>query len=424
MQSKASPHVAILGGGIIGACSALALLKAGYRVTIVEPGKPGGDQAASFGNGAFISPASIIPMSMPGLWKKVPEYLLSPESPLTIRWRFLPRLLPWLMRFMLAGWSVRRVERTAGVLSTLLGDAPARHAALAAECGHAEFIERCGLLYAYPTRADFEADALAWRLRRDNGVTWRELAGEELRAFEPALSARYGFAALVEAGGHCTDPGRYVAMLMDKAIERGATLMAAKATGFKLAGNRLTAVTTDRGDVACDRAVIAAGIHSRALAEQAGDVIPLESERGYHVEIIDPVTAPRIPVMPCDGKMANTVIGGRLRASGQVELASVETSPNWARADLLLRQLVATYPGLESGNRPLATTRWQGNRPSTPDGLPVIGPASASADIVHAFGHGHVGLASGPGTGSLVAALVSGQAPPVDPTPFRATRFR
>ncbi|MDR6100465.1 D-amino-acid dehydrogenase [Agrobacterium larrymoorei] len=424
MQTNASPHVAILGGGIIGACSALALLKEGYRVTIVEPGKPGGGQAASYGNGAFISPASIIPMSMPGLWKKVPEYLLSPSSPLTIRWRFLPRLLPWLTRFILAGWSVGKVERTAGILNTLINDAPARHAALAAECGHGEFIRRDGLLYAYPTRADFEADALAWRLRRENGLVWRELENEELRAFEPALSPRYRFAALVEAGGHCTDPGGYVAMLLREAVERGASYVETKATGFRLDNNRVTAVKTEAGEIVCDRAVIAAGIHSKALAALAGDIIPLESERGYHVEIANPAAAPHIPVMPCDGKMANTLIAGRLRASGQVELANVNTEPNWARADILLKQLIATYPGLDNGGQPLVTTRWQGNRPSTPDGLPVVGAASASPDIVHAFGHGHIGLASGPRTATLVAALISGQTPPIDVTPFRATRFR
>ena len=153
-------HVVVIGAGIVGATTALELLNDGHRVTLVEPGAPGGEQAASYGNAAWLSPASIIPMSMPGLWRKVPGYLLDPQSPLTIRWRMLPRLMPWLLRFLLAGTTVAKVERTARVLTGLLRDAPARHAALAAGVGQPDLVQRRGLLYAYPDRAAFEAEAL------------------------------------------------------------------------------------------------------------------------------------------------------------------------------------------------------------------------------------------------------------------------
>lgn len=415
-------HVAVIGGGIVGVCSAIALLKAGHAVTLVEPAEPGGEQAASYGNGAWLSPASIIPMSMPGLWRKVPGYLRDPEGPLTISPRHLPRLAPWLLRFLAAGWSVEKVTRTAGLLAGLLRDAPARHAALAAEVGQGDLIRQDGLLYAYPDRAAFAADALGWRLRRENGVVWRELEGEALATFEPALSPRYRFGALVEAGGHCLDPGAHVAGLARHALTLGARRVSARATGFTFADGRLAAVETDRGPVPCTAAVIAAGARSGALAALAGDHVPLESERGYHVEIADPAAAPRIPVMPSDGKMGNTVTRGGLRASGQVELSTLEAPPDWRRADILLRHLVATYPGLGPVSG-LTVRRWQGNRPSTPDGLPVIGRASRCPDIVHAFGHGHVGLASGPVTGEMVAALMAGSPPALPLAPFSCVRF-
>lgn len=422
MGGQQAPRVAVIGAGIVGVCSALALLKAGCAVTLVEPGAPGGPQAASFGNGAWLSPASIVPMSMPGLWRKVPGYMRDPEGPLTIRLRHLPGLAPWLVRFLAAGWSVEKVSRTAGLLAGLLRDAPARHAALAAEAGQGDLIRRDGLLYAYPDRAAFAADALGWRLRRENGVAWRELEGAELAAFEPALSPHYGFAALVEAGGHCLDPGAHVAGLARHAQALGAQRVVARATGFTFAGGRLAAVATDQGPVPCDRAVIAAGARSGHLAALAGDRVPLESERGYHVEVENPAAAPRIPVMPSDGKMGNTLTRGGLRASGQVELSSLDDPPDWRRADILLRHLVATYPGLGPVEA-LTVTRWQGNRPSTPDGLPVIGRASGCPDIFHAFGHGHVGLASGPVTGEMVAALVTGAPSPVPLAPFSCVRF-
>lgn len=417
-------QIVIIGAGIVGAATALELLRDGHRVTIVEPNQPGGEQAASFGNGAWLSPASVVPMSMPGMWKKVPGYLADPLGPLTIRITALPRLLPWLTRFLLAGATVPRVEATARALSPLLRDSPAQHARLAAEAGVPELIRHNGLLYVYPDRLAFEAEALAWRLRRDNGVQWRELLGEDLQTREPTLNPRYRFGVLVEAGAHCIDPGAYVASLVRHAVAQGATLVRARATGFDIADGKLRAIATDGGNIACDRAVISAGVWSKQLARAAGDRVSLESERGYHVVIADPEAAPRTPVMPSDGKMGNTVTSKGLRASGQVELAAINAPPNWKRAQVLLDHLRRTYPGLPKDIPAARLSRWMGHRPSTPDGLPVIGRASACHDIVHAFGHGHVGLAAGPATAALVADVINGRTPAISLQPYSAARFR
>lgn len=419
-----SLHVVVIGAGIVGAASAIELLRDGHRVTIIEPGDPGGEQAASYGNGAWLSPASVVPMSMPGMWKKVPFYLADPLGPLTIRISALPLLLPWLVRFLAAGATVARVEAIARALSPLLKEAPTRHAQLAAEAGVPELIRQDGLLYAYPDRQAFEAEALAWRLRRDNGVQWIELSADELRAREPALDPRYRLGVLVEAGAHCSDPGAYVAALVRRAVAQGATLARSRATGFDVAAGRLRAVMTDHGEVECDRAVIAAGVRSKPLALAVGDPVSLESERGYHVVVADPEAAPRTPVMPSDGKMANTVTSKGLRASGQVELADIDAPPNWKRAQVLLDHLRHTYPGLPRDIPEARLSRWMGHRPSTPDGLPVIGPASSCHDVVHAFGHGHVGLAAAPATAMLVADVIGGRPSAISIAPYSATRFR
>jgi D-amino-acid dehydrogenase len=308
-------------------------------------------------------------------------------------------------------------------LSALLADAPSRHGALAREAGVPHLIEQRGLLYVYPERTAFESEALAWRLRRDNGVRWIELAGDELYQREPALDRCYRFGALVEAGAHCVDPGEYVAALVRHAQSLGAPLCRARATGFDIRDGKLAAVLIDQGAITCDRAVIAAGIRSRELAKAAGDRVNLESERGYHVVITDPEVAPKTPVMPSDGKMANTLTAGGLRASGQVELASVDAPPNWERAAVLLKHLRRTYPALQ---RDIAADRvkyWMGHRPSTPDGLPGIGPASATSDIIHAFGHGHVGLASAPMTARLVAEIIGERTPSIPIFAYSASRF-
>jgi D-amino-acid dehydrogenase len=415
-------HVAVIGAGIVGATLALALLARGCRVTLIEPEEPGGPQAASHGNGAWISPASVVPMSMPGLWRKVPGFLLDPLGPLTIRWGSLPGLAPWLLRFIRAGSTIGKVEATARALRTLLRDAPERHLALAAETGQVGIIRRDGLLYVYPDRTSFTAETLAWRLRGDCGVVWEELDGSALRALEPALADRYRFGVVVPAGAHCVDPGGYVAGLVAAAVQRGAVLARTRAKGFRFDCAELTGVNTEAGDIACDGVVVAAGIHSAAFAATLGDRVPLASERGYHVEISDPAPTLRIPVMPSDGKMANTSLRGRLRAAGQVELAAVDSAPDWRRAFVLLKHLQGAYPALADEIPMERVSTWMGHRPSTPDGLPVVGRSSQSADVIYAFGHGHVGLAAAPATAEMAADLVVGRE--VDAAAFSAARFR
>ncbi|HET7882485.1 MAG TPA: FAD-dependent oxidoreductase [Acetobacteraceae bacterium] len=418
------PHVVVIGAGIVGAATAVELLRDGQQVTIIEPGDPGGEQAASYGNGTLLNPSSVIPMSSPGIWRKVPGYLSDPLGPLAIRWAYLPRLLPWLTRFLRAGATEDRVAATARALRPLLAEAPERHRRLAEEAGVGELITRQGVLFVFPTRADFDAEALSWRLRRDNGVRWLELSADELRQREPALSRRYTFGLLVEANGQCRDPGAYVAALVQHAVAQGATLLRDKAAGLRIEAGRLRAVRTATDEIAADRAVIAAGASSHVLAAEAGDRVPLETERGYHAVIADPGIAPRYPVMPSDGKMACVMTPQGLRIAGQVELAGLKAAPNWRRAGVLRDFARQVYPGLPADLPAEKVKVWMGHRPSTPDGLPCIGPASGCTDVVHAFGHGHVGLTAGATTARLVADLISGRPSSIELAPYSAARFR
>lgn len=418
-----SGHVVVIGAGIVGAATALEALAEGFRVTIVEPGEPGGEQAASYGNGCWLSPMSVIPPSVPGLWKKIPRFLSDPLGPLAIRWSYLPRVAPWLLRYLAAGWTEERVERIARAIRPLLKDAPALHKALAGRAGVERLIERRGLIYTYENRAQFETEAMAWRIRRKVGIEWLELDADEMRQREPDLDRRYGFGVLVEEGGHCRDPGAYVGALVGQALAEGAALRRTRATGFRIEGGRLKAVLTEAGEVAADRAVICAGAHSKRLAAAAGSPVPLETERGYHAMVVDPPVGPRTPMMPFDGKMSVTWTDRGLRCAGQVEIAGLEAAPNWKRAEILRDHLLRSFPGLPRDLPAERVKVWMGHRPSMPDGLPCLGPARASADVLCAFGHGHVGLVAGPRTARVVAAMLAGRPPEIPVEPFRPSRF-
>lgn len=422
-EARTGRHVAIVGAGAVGVISAIEALRDGHRVTIIEPGTPGGVQAASYGNAGWLSSHSVIPPAGPGVWRKVPGFLMDPLGPLAIRWHYLPEAAPWLIRYLLSGWTAKRVEDTARALRALLVDAPVLHKKLANEAGAGHLIEHQGLMHIYPSRAAFDDDKLGWDIRRRVGIEWMELSADEIRQREPDLDRRYRFGVLVEEAGRCRDPGGYVAALAAHARSLGATFVAAKASGLRLENGRLRAVATDAGEVACDAAVIAAGARSKPLAASIGDVLPLESERGYHVAIDHAETGPRTSVMASDAKMVVNWTDKGLRAAGTVEIAGLEAAPNWKRAEILRDNLFSMFPKLPKDIPASRIKTWFGHRPSMPDGRPCIGYARASRDVVYAFGHGHVGLVGSARTGRLVAQLVSGKPPEIPLEPFAPARF-
>ncbi|MFT4192962.1 MAG: FAD-dependent oxidoreductase, partial [Comamonas sp.] len=231
--AAAPRHVVVIGAGAVGAACALEALRGGHSVTLLDPGEPGGPQAASHGNAGWLSSHSIIPPAGPGVWKQIPGYLLDPRGPLALRWPYLPRALPWLWRYVRSGRTPAHVARTAHALRALLREAPALHRELARQAGVAHLVEQRGLLHVYRSRADFEADGLGWRLRRDEGVAFDTLEAAALRAQEPDLDPAYRFGVRVPEAGHCRQPGAYVAALVAHAQALGARRLAARATGLR-----------------------------------------------------------------------------------------------------------------------------------------------------------------------------------------------
>ncbi|MBR0751671.1 FAD-binding oxidoreductase [Bradyrhizobium jicamae] len=422
MPQAAGLHVAIIGAGAVGVISAIEALREGHRVTLIDPGPSGGEQAASYGNAGWLSSHSVIPPAEPGTWKKVPGYLMDPLGPLAIRWSYLPKALPWLIKYLLSSWTEAQVEKTAWALRDLLKDAPLLHKRLAEEAGVPELVERRGVMHVFPSRAPFDGD-LGWRIRKRVGVEWLELNEDEMRQREPDLHPRYTFGVVVEEAGRCRDPGSYVAALAAHAELLGAKRVVAKATGLKLDGNKLVAVMTESGEIACDAAVVAAGARSRQLTSSIGDPLPLETERGYHVMIESPESGPRNSMMASDAKMVVNWTDKGLRAAGTVEIAGLDAAPNWKRAEILRDHLLSMFPKLPKNIPASRIKTWFGHRPSMPDGRPCIGYARATRDVVYAFGHGHIGLVGSARTGRLVAQLVSGKPPEIPLDPFAPSRF-
>ncbi|WP_428032132.1 NAD(P)/FAD-dependent oxidoreductase [Ancylobacter sp.] len=424
MTSSSKPGTprtfAVIGGGAVGVATASLLLREGLDVVLIERGGLG--EGASFGNAGVLAPSSVVPMSMPGTLLKVPGYLLDPLGPLSIRWSYLPTLAPWLARFVKSG-TRERVQAQARALKPLLDDSFSAWLPLVRHAGNEALIQRDGFLAVYRSEADFAGDALGFKLRRDNDIPYEMLRGADLWAFEPSISRDYTIGVLFRQCGHTLNPNRLVRTVGEAFRRDGGRLVEARALGFSLEGGELKGIETDAGLVPAQAAVVAAGAHSRPLAASLGDDVPLDTERGYHVLIADPETLPQRPILDASAKFVSTPMETGLRMAGTVEFAGLEAPPNWTRADHLLTLGRRLFPGLAPQYPEARVSRWMGFRPSMPDSLPVIGRASACRDVVYAFGHGHVGVASAARTGMAVSDLLTGRMPAFDLAPFAPTRF-
>jgi D-amino-acid dehydrogenase len=416
MMQSGKRDITIVGAGIVGTVCANYLLREGYSVTMIDRNSPG--SMTSFGNTGGISPASVVPLSTPGMLSDVPKWLFDPMGPLHIRWSHLPKCLPWLIKFLRAGspGRVRAISRALTALNMPTFDA---YEPLLKDAGLEHLFYRTGQLFVYRTKKGFEKDGFGIALKRETGVRIDILNEDEIRQFEPSLAPIFVRAHYIETHGHCKDPFGLVQGLAENFVRRGGTIINDNVRGFELGPNGPTDVITEQGRRKVDIVVVAAGIWSRGLVKQLGYNVPLESHRGYHVTMPDPGVVPRRMVLSMEDKMAITPMNMGLRFAGTVELAGTEAPPNYARAQRLLEVGRQIFPGL----RTAGYTQWMGHRPCTPDSLPVIGRAPGFRDIYFAFGHGHQGLLGASKTGQVIAELVGERQPSMDLTPFSVTRF-
>jgi D-amino-acid dehydrogenase len=409
-------QVTVIGAGIIGMCVADYLQRLGASVTVLDPIEPG--RSCSFGNAGALSPGSCVPVAMPGVLKQVPKWLTDPSAPLVLRWSYLPWALPWLTRFLRAS-SKKQVERSASALSALLRPVFENYAPLLEEANAADLIRRQGQLYVYETEAAYRGDAFGWELRRRHGARIEVLSADELRQHEPALAPFFTKGVLLPEHGYCLDPFGLVQALADSVRRKGGTILGQKVLDVEMDADRPRALVTAAGRHQVDAVVVAAGAWSHQLARMFGHKVPLETQRGYHAMLRDPSVSPRTSIMWAEKKFLATPMRMGLRFAGTVELAGLHAPPDYRRAATLMESGKRMFPGLTGGE----VSRWMGHRPCLPDSVPVIGPSTKVRNVYFAFGHGHLGLSCASTTGRLVAELVMGAKPCIDPEPYRIDRF-
>jgi D-amino-acid dehydrogenase len=408
--------IAIVGAGIVGVSTALWLQRDGHDVILIDREGPG--EGTSFGNGGVLAACSMVPVTGPGLIFKAPRMLFGPNQPLFLKWGYLPKLAPWLIKY-LSHANAKDTRRIAEAVAPIVADSLAEHQSLAAGTGAERWVVPSDYLFVYNDRAHFESDAFAWDIRRRHGFVWEELEGAAFAEYDPAFAAECGFAARLSEHGHITDPGQYVKDLAAHVVAGGGREIKAEVVDVARENGAVTGVRTRGETIACDAVVIATGAWSGPLARKLGVDVPLETERGYHLEFWEPSVTLRSPVMVAAGKFVATPMEGRLRLAGVVEFGGLEAAPSKAPVELLKRHATSTFPGLRWSE----TKEWMGHRPAPADSIPIIGEVPAVKGAYLGFGHHHIGLTGGPKTGRLLAQMIGGRRPNIDATPYSPIRF-
>ncbi len=415
-KSAVKPPVAIIGAGIVGVSTAIWLQRAGIATFLID--KEGPAAGTSYGNAGVLASASVVPVTVPGLIGKAPGMLLDKNQPLFLNWSYLPTLLPWLARY-LSYCKPEKVNRIATALSPLLSNSLQDHQLLAAGTDAAKYINPCDYVYAYKDRKHFDSDAFGWQVRKEHGFNWTEYEGTDLKHFDPVLATAQNFAASVHNHGRISDPGCYVQQLALAYEKGGGKIIKGTVEDFIIEQQAITGIRSDGNTLDCSATVVATGAWSKALMKKLGCSIPLESERGYHIELYNPSVMPKMPCMIASGKFVMTPMDGRLRIAGMVEFGGLIAGANKAPIDFLRRTMNEVIPDLKWTD----TKEWLGHRPAPIDSVPVIGETPTVKGAFVGFGHQHVGLTGGARTGQLLAQLIAGESITIDMAPYRVDRF-
>lgn len=415
-MSEINRDVTILGAGIVGICSALSLIERGFNVRLIDRDAPG--QATSFGNAGVISPWSVVPQAMPGVWKKIPGWLLDPLGPVSVRPSYLPRLIPWGMRF-LAQSRAPRVREVSAAMEFLTRDCVTLFRQHLAGTGHEDLIRDSSYVHAFRNADAASLEGLDNRIRLEAGARVDRIGAAELHEMEPALSKEFRAAIVIRDQGRTLSPGRVGAVLADKFRSLGGTIEQATVRGIRPHEDGGWSYTTDAGSFDTERLVLAMGVWSAELLRPLGIKIPLQSERGYHVCFTDPGITLNNSVMDVDYKFVASSMEDGVRVAGTAEFAGLDSPVNQKRLDALIRAAGLLSPDLRSDS----FTTWSGQRPSLPDSLPCLGEIRGLPGLFTAFGHSHYGLMMAPRTGRVVADIVTGTAVNSDLGAYDPLRF-
>lgn len=408
-------EIVVVGSGVIGLCCASYLQEAGYKVTLIDKGAPG--QATSFGNAGVVSPWSCVPQALPGIWKSIPNYLLSKDGPANISPGSALRYIPWLWRFLKES-NREKAKHNSDVMHQFCGDSVHLYRSLLKNAGDESLIKDSLQVHAFRNANNADINSLAYEIRKLKGASVEMINQNELRELEPYLSKGFQAAIVMPHIARSINPGRLCKVLADSLQRNGATFI----TGKVLALHRADAnwqLTLEGSSLTTKKVVIAAGAWSTSLLKPLGISLPMAAERGYHLWFDDTSVEIRNSVMDVDAHVVASSMETGIRIAGLAEFSSVDAPIKKANLTKLRRIAENMVPALSD----VTARPWMGVRASFPDSLPVVEPVANQPNLYAAFGHSHYGLMMAPKTGQIIAQMVKGETPNINAIDFSSRRF-
>ena len=406
--------IGIVGAGIQGISNALFLQKKGFSVSIFDRDEPG-SPAASYGNAGHFSPYASVPINRPDVLTDVPSMLLSSTGPLALKWNYVPKMIPWFLKFI-RNCSTKRMMHTAKNMHQILDLALPAYDELFDEIDLGGLVEKKGILYIW-NEQNLKSRKLEIKVRNELGVDQQVVTPKEIHDLEPNIKPIYHGGVYYQHGRHARNPKKILLKLFDLFLKKGGRFLKMNIKDINFDEEK-PVIKAETQSFLFDKIVIACGSFSKKLTDNLNEKIPLDTERGYHVHFKDCDHLLNRPVIFQNRGFGITPMEQGLRVVGTVEFGGLDNPLSKSRVKNLINN--AKYM---MGDLPEHEDEWLGFRPTLPDYLPVIGPSKKYKNVFYCFGHHHLGWTLGPISGKIISGMIAEENTNLDLKPYSSLRF-
>ena len=407
-------EVGVIGAGIQGVCNALFLQKKGFKVTLFDRDEPG--NSATYGNAGHFSPYASVPFNRSDVLADIPAMLLSSRGPLALKWNYVPKMIPWFIKFFI-NCSKKEMMHTAKNMHQILDLALPTFDELFEEIDINGLVENKGIMYIWDDQ-NLKSRELEINIRKELGVKQQILSPKEIHDLEPNIKAFYHGGVFYDYARHARDPKKILIKLFENFIQKGGKFLKLNIQHLNFDDEK-PIVRSEIQRFIFDKLVIACGAFSKRLTDKLHENIPLDTERGYHVHFKDCDHLISRPVVYSNRAFGMTPMEQGLRVVGTVEFGGLKNPLTKARIKNLIDNANDMLDGL-----PEHLDEWLGFRPSLPDFLPVIGPSKNYKNVFYSFGHHHLGWTLGAISGKIISEMIANVDTNLDLKPYSSLRFR
>jgi len=414
-NKKSNFSVGVIGAGIQGVCIALSLIKKGFKVTIFDKEDPG-KISASYGNAGHFSPYASVPMNRPDILADVPSMLFNSKGPLSLKWNYVPKMIPWFLKFI-KNCSRKNMMHTAKYMHQILDLALPAYDELFKDIDVSKLVENKGIMYFW-TDKDLKSRELEIKIRNELGVKQQLLTPNEIHDLEPHIKKIYHGGILYSDAKHARNPKKILLKLFDLFLEKGGIFQKQNVQSITFTSDNKPVIKTDLKFYNFDKAVIACGAFSKKFTDQVDEKIPLDTERGYHIHFKGYDHLLSRPVIFLNRGFGITPMEQGLRVVGTVEFGGLDNPPSKKRIMNLVDNAKYLLPELKEHQ-----DEWLGFRPTLPDYLPVLGPSRNHENLFYSFGHHHLGWTLGAVSGKIISGMIAGENTNLDLSVYNSKRF-